>query len=126
MREILFKGKHVHVLPQNVNLDGVWVWGYLSDKDHILCQDIGEEFLVDSETVCQYTGLTDKNGRKIFEGDIIQYDFGDDQIGVQLAKVQYDVNHHGFLINPYNDWMFVRLQECTVVGNVFDIDRKLE
>jgi uncharacterized phage protein (TIGR01671 family) len=69
MREILFRGKHMHVCPENKHLDGTWVEGYLADENHI--NDGKCEFLIDPETICQYTGLTDKNGKKIWEGDIL-------------------------------------------------------
>ncbi|MBQ8388809.1 MAG: hypothetical protein IJX46_07785 [Clostridia bacterium] len=72
MREILFRGK---------TEKGEWVEGLLWKKKHntdkifISCfpdhDDNEEVFPVKPETVGQYTGLTDKNGKKIFEGDIV-------------------------------------------------------
>lgn len=115
-REFLFKGKHVHALPQNKHLNGRWIEGYLSDKNHINSPELGGEFLVDESTVCQYTGLNDKNVRKIFDGDILKNEYG--YIGV----VKWECC--SFVLD-WNSWnasrdLYVWSNSIEVIGNIFD------
>lgn len=110
-REILFRGKRMD--------NGEWV--YRSPFE-----PYSEWYQIEPSTVSQYTGLKGKNGQRIFDGDIVKFDFGEDTIGVQCAIVEYDIKRHGFLVKPIYDWMYAELQDCEVCGNIHDNPNLLE
>lgn len=133
-REILFRGKHIHAMDGNEHLNGTWVHGYLSDKDYIYDKSLEGEFLVDENTICQYTGLTDKNGKKIFEGDVVK-----DSAGV-CGEVKFGLYAAGFSIPDTNQGFYIEFPEeslyrkelgywenkVVVIGNIYDSPKLLE
>lgn len=132
-REILFRAKHIHAMDSNEHLDGTWVHGYLSDKNYINDKSLEGEFLVDENTICQYTGLTDKNGKKIFEGDIVRY-------GEICGEVKFGLHESNWQICKYNQGFYIEFPEeglyrkelgyyenkVVVIGNIYDSPKLLE
>lgn len=123
-REILFRGKHIHAMDSNEHLNGTWVYGYLSDENYIYGKSLEGEFLIDENTICQYTGLTDKNGKKIFENDIVQ-------AGWYNGTVEYE---DGCFVIKWNNIKFLRkdlgywanLDGFQTIGNIYDNPELLE
>lgn len=96
MREIFFRGKDLSGVINNS-----WVFGSLdtTEKEHtsiIYLDRYGNRcrITVDPKTVGQYTGLTDKNGKKIFEGDIIRY-ADNDEYEMYLESIEYPEEYEG-------------------------------
>lgn len=133
-REILFRAKHIHAMDSNENLNGTWVHGYLSDENHIYDKSLEGEFLVDENTICQYTGLTDMNRKKIFEGDVVKDSAGvcgEVNFGLYTAGFSIPYTNQGFYIDFPEDSLYRKelgywSNNVVVVGNVYDNPELLE
>lgn len=127
MREILFRGKCVD--------NDEWIEGIAFPHDNrgkvtMFRQHpadgslIGDEVV--SNTVGQYTGFEDRNGNKIFEGDIIQ-NIIEDEYAVYWCDGGFALKHivYGEIDNRFNGTIHFNSDDCSIdtfeiVGNIYD------
>ena len=124
MREILFRGKRTD--------NGDWHEGEdimrNTIRGKVCLAKIGEDWIsVDPETICQFTGLYDKNGKKIFEGDIVKIPLYESIHEQVIAVVAWDIRKAVFYLHGKRvktDFYHYFGDDCEVIGNIHD--KKLE
>lgn len=139
MREILFRGKPVNKADYTLNENMECSVGYFKDgfaygflvvikDEYYICVGVTGVLLnslvnnatatmieVIPETVSQYTGLKDKKGNKIFEGDILKSDYDDSS----YYKVAYDSEGKAFLSWGENIAHYGVEDDCEIIGNIY-------
>lgn len=146
MREILFRGKRKDT--------GEWVEGYLLRPNPQVCRasEVHECVIgyqanllegyrfheVVPETVGQFSGVSDSNGVKIFEGDVLLIQFEEDNypecnpaVWAEQATVVYSTEHHGWYAafedgDELSMWEYDGEDGVVVVGNIHDNPEPLE
>lgn len=129
-REILFRGKRMD--------NGEWVKGFyvcIPDTHYIMTGKFdsltngiinSEAYNVDPNTIGQFTGLTDRNGVKIFEGDIVRYG---DTIHRVVFEQRNGTAYFGLVYAACETLPFGHyqdLKQIEVIGNVYDNQELLE
>ena len=133
MREILFRGK-----DRTGIMNHSWQVGALDNTNAEFPKIIrldrwGNQMIIDvaPETVGQFTGLTDKKGKRIFEGDIVDVEYDIQYVGVAAKRIGLFVVvfYDGCFMKQKKDgglFHFIPSDKCEVVGNIHDNPELME
>lgn len=123
--------------------EGQWVYGEPHTIDcptpHIHTADVGKQ-PIDKETICQFTGLRDKNGKEIYECDVLKNNLSDNPFGVvtwhndgyffiDCGFGKFPINANGY--NPLGKMLVLKIDNVKdvffeVVGNIHDNPELME
>ena len=144
MREILFRGKAINRdRYESFRTDyknGDWVYGLLTRKfderfENLPAEMTNEDGIsgidVDYKTIGEYTGLNDRNGTRIFEGDIVKAPYIDpifhstwdiDKQPTEVALVKFDMGQYyiDYIEGQYRFTVYVCQEYIEVIGNIYD------
>ena len=137
MREIKFRGR---------TLDGLWVYGYISciskglsslnniEPGYYISNYAGSPcgYAIRSETIGQYTGLKDKNGKEIYESDFLRWMSplpaepysGEQEIIVIIDRVIWD--NGGYFFDDFEMRQIDTESDCEIVGNIYEDTELME
>lgn len=130
MREILFRGKRTD--------NGEWAYGFVIDSvlrdsvfNYITQSIAGYYTKVYRSTVGQFTRLFDKNGTRIFEGDIVRCDFNtappmNGKVVFENGAFGLRWKHHGSGVENFAAFECICNVEYTVIGNIHDNPELME
>ena len=123
MREVEFKAKRKD--------NGKWVYGSLlaNNDKYYICKSYEEEsygfyFIeITLETIGQYTGLKDKNGKKIYEGDIVKAFYFEKEV---IGKIEFIYGTFALTNSDISDNQLFIFEKLEVIGNIYDNPELLE
>lgn len=121
MRQLKFRIWNGQQMEYNIMagfLGAFYVQG-IDEKDSASMSPFNTKYHEDTP-VMQFTGLTDKNGKKVYEGDIVEVDNGPISV---ITTCIFETGQFGLVDNTFGNWtrqLYHQKERLTIIGNIFE------